>query len=40
MGYPGDVLFEVELVDMCEEEPSTWEALAAEEWMGVQQHYR
>ena len=32
IGRPEDVLFEVELEDMCEEEPSTWEDLAAKEW--------
>ena len=27
-----DVLFEVELEDMCEEDPATWEELAAHKW--------
>ena len=29
---PEDVLFEVELEDMCEQDPSTWESLAAQRW--------
>ena len=29
---PDDFLFEVELEDMCEEDPSTWEELANERW--------
>ena len=27
-----DFLFEIELEDMCEEDPSTWEELAHERW--------
>ena len=29
---PEDVLFEVELEDMCEQEASTWESLATQRW--------
>ena len=32
MGFPEEVLFEVELEDMCEDEPSTSEDLAEKEW--------
>ena len=38
MGYPEDVLFEVELEDMCEEDPSHWEAFAEEEWKEFNKH--
>ena len=30
--HPEDVLYEVELEDMCEEDPSTWEDLANQKW--------
>ena len=30
--HPEDVLYEVELEDMCEQDPSTWEELAGQEW--------
>ena len=29
---PEDVLYEVELEDMCEQDPSTWENLASHKW--------
>ena len=29
---PEDVLYEVELEDMCEKDPSTWEDLASQRW--------
>jgi hypothetical protein len=29
---PEDVLYEVELEDMCEQDPSTWEDLASQRW--------
>ena len=32
IGTLGDVLFEAELEDMCEEEPSTWDAIAEREF--------
>ena len=32
IGHPEDVLFEVELDDMCEEDTSMWEELAEKEW--------
>ena len=29
---PEDVLYEIELEDMCEQDPSTWEELACQRW--------
>lgn len=31
-GHPEDVLYEIDLEDMCEEGPSTWEDLASQRW--------
>ena len=31
-GHPEDVLYEIELEDMCEEGPSTWEDQANQKW--------
>ena len=34
---PEDVLYELELEDMCEQDPSTWEDLATQRWQEYSQ---
>ena len=35
--HPDDVLFEVELEDMCEQDPSVWESIATQWWHEYEQ---
>ena len=37
MALPEDVLYEIELEDMCEQDPSTWENLANQRWQEYSQ---
>ncbi len=36
---PEDVLYEIEVEDMCEQDPSTWENLASQRWQEHSQFF-